>query len=214
MAWTDDGGFFSGWLSGDDSTDSDTSTSDSSTSSDSTDSTTSDSTTSDSTTSDSTTNDGGGFLQTTWSDLSLPGWLTDLQSVSDTLVKFAKNPIGFILGAVLTYLLAGVEAVVTAFGDAIMFVFEGDTVGSTEGMLGLADAPRIGADLITDAGSLAGSLITGSLSGLFTTLEAAARAAGPAAPLVIGIAFGGTLIASAYLTRILLTLARDTLWPL
>lgn len=57
--------------------------------------------------------DDGGWLEPVtdtvsgWGDLSLPDWLTDLKGVSDTLVTFAKDPRGFIIGIIITAFLNG-----------------------------------------------------------------------------------------------------------
>ena len=180
---------------------------DASDSSDDSDSTDSSGSTDDSTTdiSDDEAGPGGVNLDPTPDNsLTLPA----------VLQSFAKNPIGFILGAILTTFLAGLETVFEAVLGALQFLVEGDTVGSTEGMIGIADIPRVVADTIGWAGAEAGSGLEAAIAVALDALESAAATAGPAAPLVIGLAFAGTIVTSAYLASFVWDLIKDSINPL
>lgn len=138
----------------------------------------------------------------------------DLAGIPQPVQKFAAAPIGFIVGALLDTLLGGVETILKAFLGAIVFVFEGDSVGSTAGMWGIADIPRFGANLLAGAfGSVGGGLLD-ALDGLFVTLQVAVSAAGPAAPLFVGGSIAVAIVVAAYVAQFVWTLAVDTLNPL
>ena len=73
-------------------------------------------------------------VSTSWSDLTLPSWLTDLKSVSGTLIEFGKDPKGFILSTLLLILIEQVLGFATATfaGSAGRLVL---TIGLAAGFL-------------------------------------------------------------------------------
>jgi len=148
---------------------------------------------------------GGGGAWLSWGNL--PG-------VPPVLRDFAEAPAGFIVGVLLNVFVDGTETVLTAVLDAALFVYEGDTVGTTEGMLGIADIPRVAATTLGGAGDAAGSTLLDGLSGLFGTIEPAVSAAGPAAPLLAAFLVAVVIVAIAYLARFAWTLIVDSINPL
>ncbi|WP_244629383.1 hypothetical protein [Halorubrum sp. PV6] len=107
-----------------------------------------------------------------------------------TLKRFASSPQGFILGAILSPLLRGLENVVVTVLDLITFVFQGDEPGLT-GTFGIADVPLfIGTKLVSIGATIGGSAIEGTgLLGLLSRLVDAgtgfASAGGPLAPIIL-----------------------------
>lgn len=134
--------------------------------------------------------------------------------VPEPVQKFAAAPAGFIVGALLDTLLGGVETIVTAFLDAVLFVFEGSEVGSTDGFWGIADIPRYAASLLGDVFGVAGTSLITAVGGLFATFQGAASAAGPFAPLLAGVTMGGIIIVAGYGAQAVWTLAKDSINPL
>ena len=107
-----------------------------------------------------------------------------------TLRRFAASPQGFILGAILSPLLRGLENVVVTVLDLITFVFQGDGPGLT-GTFGIADIPLfIGTTLVDIGAEIGGSAIEGEgILGLLSTLVDAgtsfASMGGPLAPIIL-----------------------------
>jgi len=99
---------------------------------------------------------------------------SSLDSVKGVLLTFGRNPLGFILGAVLQPVFAGLDAGVLAILDLLSMVYDGSGPG-TEGVLGIADVPVVLADLLIDAGDLIGG---GLITAVRTVVEALV---GPAA---------------------------------
>lgn len=148
-------------------------------------------------------NSGGPII--TWS--TLPG-------IPSTLRNFVAEPVAFILGALFSVLIGGLETVLIAFLDAILFVYEGDTVGSTAGMLGFADIPRVVANTLGGVGGTAGNSVRLAIESFLEVMADVASAAGPAAPLLSGALLAAFIIAIAYALRFLYQLALDSINPL
>ncbi|SHG78186.1 hypothetical protein [Halobaculum gomorrense] len=113
---------------------------------------------------------------------------TSLDSVKGVLLTFGRNPLGFILGAVLQPIFAGLDAGVLAILDLLSTVYEGSGPG-TEGLLGIADVPVVLADLLIDAGDLIGG---GLLTAVRTVVEAVVGPAadgGPVGLILLALAF-------------------------
>ena len=112
----------------------------------------------------------------------------------DTLQRFLDSPSGFILGAILSTLLDGLQDALASILDGISRLFVGDAPG-TEGLLGLADIPLLIGELAVRAGrqigGTAGSGViepSGLLGVIATLVESglsAAELAGPLAPVVL-----------------------------
>lgn len=134
--------------------------------------------------------DGGGFL--------------DINNRRAVLGRFFDSPGGFILGAILTPLLDGVESVLATILDAITLLFVGAEPG-TDGLLGIADIPLLIGELAVDAGRTLGgrtgtgvadpSGLLGAAAGIADAAIAASELAGPLAPVVLA----GEVILFGYL---------------
>lgn len=114
----------------------------------------------------------------------------DDSGLSETLQTFASSPQGFILGAILSPLIDGLNSVVVRILDLIVFVFRGDGPGLT-GTLGLADIPLFIGNTLVDAGAVVGGSArdgTGILGVLDTIVEIGvgfADIGGPLAPIIL-----------------------------
>lgn len=134
-------------------------------------------------------------------------------SLPQTLQRFVSAPQGFILGAVLTPLLNGLNSIVVGALDLIVFVFQGDGPG-LDGTLGVADIPLfIGSKLVTVGSIIGGSAAdgTGLLGALDTIVSIGTTFAtfgGPLAPVILA----GEVVLVAYVfafvvRRIILVIA-------
>jgi len=110
--------------------------------------------------------------------------------VKETLVRFGKSPQGFLLGAVLSPLLSGLNDVVVRFLNLIRFVFVGDGPG-LEGTLGIADIPLFMGEKVLAVGATVGGSAadgTGILGVVDTIVQALidiATIGGPLAPIIL-----------------------------
>jgi len=108
----------------------------------------------------------------------------------ETLERFGKSPQGFILGAILSPLLRGLEDVIVEVLDLIVFVFQGEYPGLI-GTYGLLDIPVfIGTKLIAIGATIGGS--TAENSGVLGLVDRLVKAAvdvatvgGPLAPIIL-----------------------------
>lgn len=151
----------------------------------------------------------------------IPGQVPDVKikwksivNVPTPLKRFIAAPVAFMFGAFLSVFFDGLEVVVTATLDAVLFVVEGDTVGSTAGMLGIVDIPRLAANLLTDAGGWVGTSLTAAVGGVLLTLRGVVAAAGPAAPVLLGVILAGLIVGSALAVRWLYNRLADVIVPL
>ncbi|EMA64664.1 hypothetical protein [Halorubrum lipolyticum] len=130
-------------------------------------------------------------------------------TLPETLTRFAKSPQGFILGAILSPLLEGLNDAVVQLLDLITFVFVGDGPGLV-GTLGIADIPLFMGGLVIDIGSrIGGSAVEGTgLLGIVDRLVQAgvdvATIGGPLAPIILA---GETV----FVVWVLAVLARRTI---
>lgn len=151
--------------------------------------------------SDTTNGDTGGG-----DDSSLGGLL----AYKDVLTTFAASPAGFILGAILSELLGGIEAIISLFLDAIRFMFVGsDGVPSSTGTLGIADVPVYMASLLGDAGSQLGAAVMTTTQTVTGALVDVAVASGPLAPVVLSMELAVLMVVSAVVLRTLIEIAAD-----
>lgn len=111
-------------------------------------------------------------------------------SVPEVVLRFASAPQGFILGAVLSPLISGLESVVVGILDLIVFVFQGDGPGLV-GTLGLADIPLFVGETLVGVGSTVGGSavdgtgILGVVDRIVEALVGLASIGGPAAPIIL-----------------------------
>ena len=130
-----------------------------------------------------------------------------------TLQRFASSPKGFILGAILSPLLRGLNSVVIEFLDLITFVFQGSGPGLV-GTLGVADIPLfIGTELVEIGAIIGGSSVEGTgLLGIVSTVVDAGTAfasiGGPLAPIILAGEVVVVVYVFAFVTqRIVLVIA-------
>lgn len=130
-----------------------------------------------------------------------------------TLQRFASSPSGFILGAILSPLLRGLNGVVIEFLDLITFVFQGSGPGLV-GTLGVADIPLfIGTELVEIGAIIGGSSVEGTgLLGIVSTVidagTAFASIGGPLAPIILAGEVVVVVYAFAFVAeRIILVIA-------
>ena len=131
----------------------------------------------------------------------------------ETLQRFASSPTGFILGAILSPLLRGLNNIVITFLDLITFVFQGSGPGLI-GTLGLADIPLfIGTELVEAGALIGGSSVEGTgLLGIVSTVVDAGTAfasiGGPLAPVILAGEVVVVVYVFAFVTeRIVLVIA-------
>lgn len=127
--------------------------------------------------------------QTTWGDLALPDWLKGLRGVSDRLIAIAKNPEGFVLGALLSLLISGVLGLFKQIVEAFRILLVGSGVGYSPGeLVGLEDLPLLAWSVIESPFSMVGDAILGAAAAPGTWAEGIAESMGIAAfPLTVGM---------------------------
>lgn len=136
-----------------------------------------------------------------------PDWLTDYAGV---FKAFGSNPVGFILGAVLSTILGGIQTLVSALIDAILFLALGsDYTISATGTLGIADIPVFAVSLVTgSAGTVVGAL-TSTIRELNRAAVGIATAAGPLSPVIYAAILAAAMIALAWALRTLIAVIAD-----
>ena len=137
----------------------------------------------------------------------------DGYSLPETLKRFAKSPQGFILGAILSPLINGLNDVVVTFLDLIVFVFRGSGPGLV-GTYGIADVPLfIGTKLIGIGSTIGGSAVDGTgVLGILDRIVGAgtqiASIGGPLAPIILAGEIVVVVYVLAFVTeRIILVIA-------
>ena len=141
------------------------------------------------------------------------GGADDGYTLPVTLQRFASSPSGFILGAILSPLLRGLNSLVVTFLDLITFVFQGSGPGLV-GTLGVADIPLfIGAELVEIGAAIGGSSVEGTgLLGIVSEVidagTAFATLGGPLAPIILAGEVVVVVYVFAFVTeRIILVIA-------
>ena len=141
------------------------------------------------------------------------GGADDGYTLPMTLQRFASSPSGFILGAILSPLLRGLNSVVIEFLDLITFVFQGSGPGLV-GTLGVADIPLfIGTELLEIGATIGGSSVEGTgLLGIVSEVidagTAFATLGGPLAPIILAGEVVVVVYVFAFVTeRIVLVIA-------
>lgn len=155
---------------------------------------------------------GGGGLSDwdpDWSAVA-PNWLQE-ESIVTTLKRFGRNPSAFVLGAVLSSILGGVEAVFVAILDSIQFVFVGDSASTTEGALGIVDIPMYIGSLLTSSGRTVGTAFLDSVGLVVSTMADTALSFGMLSPFVLAAEMGLVIVVLYYLGKTLLKIAIDAI---
>lgn len=131
------------------------------------------------------------------------------------LSSFARRPVGFVLGIILSEVLSGIEAVTTAFVSAISLVLVGSGPGTSGEYLGLADIPLYLGELVVgivqptgEGETIGGAIISIAEIPVGVVVDFAGRA-GPLEPVVLATGAAGGIIAVAWLLRQLLVLGAD-----
>jgi hypothetical protein len=99
--------------------------------------------------------------------------LKPLVGYVDDLKRFAKNPVGIILGLIASVFIDGVLEIVELMLEMIQLVLIGSKLGYSEdhSFVGLEDVPLIAVDLLIDkVGRPGGNLILDLLNGGITTM--------------------------------------------
>jgi len=144
---------------------------------------------------DSETSDAGGsVISIDWGSIT---------GVPGPLKEFVEAPVAFIVGTMLSYLLGGIEAIVTEFLEAFgalanAFVY----------------VPRSAASILQRAGGSTGATLLSAISGVLGTFETAAASAGPFAPVLAGVAVAVSIVVTAYAARWLYNRLADAIVPL
>lgn len=147
--------------------------------------------------SDDVTVESGDNLYSDSFEVLAPDWFT---SNAANLKAFATNPVGAVIGAILTQLFIGIETIVEAFIEALLSIFDS-----------FAFIPTTATELLGEAGASLAILVFEGLMGLNDQLIAAAEATGPFAPLV-GILFViGEVILVLWLGELLLKIIIDAI---
>lgn len=143
-----------------------------------------------------------------------------IDNLGSEATALLKSPQGYILGVVLSQLLAGVESIFLLVLDGIEYVFRGSEPGTT-GVLGIADIPLwIGEQLVSAGSAIGGSTGLGSskpsgILGLFGTINDAilglANSAGVFGPLIVSAYVAAIAIGGAILLRKLIMVLLDIL---
>ena len=141
------------------------------------------------------------------------GGADDGYTLPMTLQRLASSPTGFILGAILSPLLRGLNDIVVTFLNLITFVFQGSGPGLV-GTLGLADIPLfIGTELVEIGAIIGGSSVEGTgLLGIVSEVidagTAFATLGGPLAPIILAGEVVVVVYVFAFVTeRIVLVIA-------
>jgi len=137
---------------------------------------------------------GGPLLSLNWKKL---------YNVPRPLKEFVDAPVAFIVGTLLSYLLGGIEAIVTEFLKAI------DAVATA-----FIEVPRTAVDILTRAGGGVGEPLLSGIESVLDAFQGAAASAGPLAPLLAALALAGSIVAAAYVARWLYNRFADALVPL
>jgi hypothetical protein len=165
----------------------------------------------DATPDDSDYDSGGGSLSVNWSAIA-PGWVQDLEDVSDVLLAFGRSPAGFIIGAVLSTLLGGIQAILEAFINAFRVLFvgsDGVPSASTTGTLGLADIPLVLVSNIQAAGDpVANALITVTNDIVTAGVQLAVQG-GLLAPVILAGEVAVVLVVASWVGRTLVDVGAD-----
>lgn len=134
--------------------------------------------------------------------------INEAAKYNGVLTTFAASPAGFILGVILTPLLNGVTGVVTIFLGGINLAFFGTGPG-TQGVLGIADIPTIGAQLLIAAGDAVGAPVISVANSLVTAWIDAADGFDLVGTLVVTVLAAVVLVAGAALVRKVLAIVLD-----
>lgn len=158
----------------------------------------------------------GGDTETTTLTLDALGigWISDLEGVVGTLQEFGQSPTGFILGAVLSELLGGIESIIETFLNSFQAVILGsDGVLSAEipadGTFGVADVPLIVTSALGSAGSSAVKPIVSVADTLSTEAAEIASMAGPLSPVIYAGMVGLLIAALVWLLRTTISVIAD-----
>jgi len=145
----------------------------------------------------------------TFSEIT-PTWFSELVP---TLKAFGGNPAGFILGAVLSQILGGVQIIVESLIDGIIVLFLGSDgePSATGDLLGIADIPVYVVTAFTGGGARVADGIAGAIRSTNRVTVEVATAAGPASPIVYAALLAVYMVVSAWLLRTLIAVVLDLL---
>lgn len=134
--------------------------------------------------------------------------IAPLLKVRDTLTAFGSSPIGFVLGAVLSTLLGGLEAITVAVLDSIRVVFVGTGPGTT-GTLGVADLPLLLGEVLFATTGMLGLRLQFAVSAAVGSLIDVTEAFGPLQPVAFAALVAGIGIVVAWAARLAIEIVLD-----
>lgn len=126
-----------------------------------------------------------------------PDWFTDNAA---NLKAFATDPVGAVIGAVLTQLFIGIETIVEAFIEALLSIFDS-----------FAFIPTTASELLLDGGGYVARIVFEGMIALNDELIAGAEATGPLAPLVGIVFIVAEVIAVLWFAELLLKIIIDAI---
>lgn len=156
---------------------------------------------------------GGGGGISGWADLSLPGWLTNLQTLANNPRRFVLGVVlSAVAGAVLQAYLLGLNLTQYLAGFQIpgTIVVDGNTVdvpwcnGSSCNLFSFVDIPEYLYATLTDALSPAGIQFLQGLEQVWLGLPNDGGLAGPVVLFLLGI---GSVVGLVWVVRILIAVA-------
>ena len=109
-------------------------------------------------------------------EVALPDWLQALRPVVGTLIAFGRNPVGFIITAVATWLVAG------ALSVGSVLVAGADYAGTL-----LAAAPQSVQAFLASAFAPVAQTLVGLAGQATASIGAVLATAGPAAPVLVAV---------------------------
>jgi len=163
-------------------------------------------------TSDDTTSSGGGGISS-WGDLSLPGWLTNLKAVANSPRRFVLGVLlSTLVGYVLTVLLLGINLTrwIAGFEVPGQITVDGSPVNvpwcsSSEcDLFSFVDIPGYLADVLIDELGLGGIQLLQGIETVWTSIPSDGGLAGPAILFLLGLALTVGLF---WLVRIIIAAA-------
>jgi hypothetical protein len=142
--------------------------------------------------------------------------IDDLLDYASVLTEFGDSPVGFILGAVLSYILGGIETVIEAFLDGFgILILGGDGQVSAElgtgETVGLADLPLTVASFLGSSGSTVLGPVIGFFGTLSTEVSEIASSAGPLAPVIYAGMVALLIAGGVWLLRTTISVLADAI---
>lgn len=141
-----------------------------------------------------------------------PSWL---ETNSDILRSFLTSPVAFILGAIISTLVGGIETITTAVLDSVSFVFFGadgaPSFGTGNGAIGIVDIPGYFAGLFIETARPLGLAIIDVAALPLEVATDLAQGAGPLAPILVAAAGVLYFLAALWVLRTVVRILIDAI---